>query len=120
MSSSDDNRFPHDPSFCLQAEESALHPTVPERGTLPVAPSKPDAPVRRKKKAKGPNPLSVKKKQPKQPPPPGRPVQGKPQGETKAGVKRKREDGEWNDGEETEPKRRKHQDNGVSARAFER
>lgn len=115
-----DDRFPHGPSFCPQAEESALHPTTPERGTLPVAPSKPDTLVRRKKKAKGPNPLSVKKKKAKQPPPPVQRGKGEPQGEAKAGVKQKREDGEGDDGEAKRPKRRKLQDDGGSERTVER
>lgn len=95
------------PSFSPQAEESALHPTAPERGTLPVAPPKPDVPLRRKKKAKGPNPLSVKKKMPKQPPPPSQTRESRPQGGAEAGVKRKREDGEGNKIEGRRLKRRK-------------
>jgi U3 small nucleolar RNA-associated protein 23 len=111
--------FTHGPFFPRQAEESALHPTAPERGTLPVAPSKPDVPVRRMKKAKGPNPLSVKKKKPKQPPPTAQLGKGKPQGEGKAGAKRKREDREGVDTEGKKPKRRKVGDGGGPAVAVE-
>jgi U3 small nucleolar RNA-associated protein 23 len=105
----------HGPSFSTQAEESALHPSAPERGTLPVAPPKPDMPLRRKKKARGPNPLSVKKKIPKQPPLPAQTGKSRPPGETEAGVKRKREGGEGNEIEGKRPKRRKGGDGGVTA-----
>jgi len=98
-----------------QAEESALHPTAPERGTLPVAPPKPDMPLRRKKKAKGPNPLSVKKKMPKQPPPPTQTGKSRPPGGTEAGVKRKREDRGGNEIEGKRIKRLKVGDGGVTA-----
>jgi len=102
-----------------QAEESALHPTAPERGTLPVAPPKPDVPLRRKKKAKGPNPLSVKKKQPRQPPTAAHTGKSGPQGGAKSGVKRKQEDGEGNESEGKTPKRQKVGDGGVTARVVE-
>jgi hypothetical protein len=61
----------------------------------------------------------VKKKKPKLAPPPAQRGDGKPRGEGKAGLKRKREDREGNEGEEKKPKRRKIEDGGYSPGAVE-
>jgi hypothetical protein len=58
------------PTFCshtfiLQAEEDALGPSTSEKATLDAVTPQAEPVVKRKKRPKGPNPLSVKKKVPK-------------------------------------------------------
>jgi len=46
----------------LQAEKQLLHPTVLRQDSTPTSPSTAGPPLKKRKGAKGPNPLSVKKK----------------------------------------------------------
>jgi len=59
----DHHTFSTHPSI-LQAEQDALGPSKSEKTTLSVTPQV-EPVVKRKKRPKGPNPLSVKKKAPK-------------------------------------------------------
>ncbi|KAH9835629.1 Fcf1-domain-containing protein [Rhodofomes roseus] len=84
------------------AEEQVLHPSAPEIATLPSTSTPAEAPKRKMKGPKGPNPLSVKKKKPKvDPSAPNKAANESEQGH--AGAKRTRgedADGNVDGGEE--------------------
>ena len=52
-------------SYHAQAEEEILHPSAPEVATLPSSGTPSDSPEKKKKGPQAPNPLSAKKKKPK-------------------------------------------------------
>ncbi|TFY68347.1 hypothetical protein EVJ58_g1058 [Rhodofomes roseus] len=85
-----------------KAEEQVLHPSAPEIATLPSTSTPAEAPKRKMKGPKGPNPLSVKKKKPKaDPSAPNKAANESEQGH--AGAKRTRgedADGNVDGGEE--------------------